>query len=409
MFETSLFSTAALLDATLTVVELQETELRAEETQSALTPEQDAALAEACEQFDGLIEQHLEEGRSDVLMDALETLQVADRHTACQFLESAIELNATRYIDDEGNRWELKLVPLVVSRETADDLMPSTLCQTLAKAISSHYAQREYAKVTVGSRLWSAEDIYALHYHEVYALNHADNHGVRHLVSHSLHQYNDRVWHPVLRFMLVHTVTAPALALNADDRELDEDFAPVSDFENNPPAEQKTHVESSQELTKELAHQLAVLFGSPMVCGSLNNIYEARKEGMLIYSHKVAHTSINRQLTKKGVRPQRLILTCHSRDPDVPEAVVDQLRVALVDERGQLLAGHVLECSDWLGAAESMDLVALIGEWAHLDSINQVREVFALDENELEPYFCTGNMWEKLANGAPRLEQAQFT
>lgn len=403
MFDTRMFNTSDLMDATLTLVELQEAQLRADESGAPYDAAADEALTDSCDRFYYLIAEALEEGDSESLEDAINTLTAADKLDASEFLEKAVQSAACHSYDEDGNLLETKLFPVLVSRETCHESLTLHQCKTLSDIYKKHHPDKNFTRVAVGKRLRDAEEIYSLRFHDVRELNDTGRAGFGHLATQGLQVFNDRLFHPVLRFFMVQTTTAIA---DGADVELEQDFQDslgIASAEPDSPA-----VTSPKELARNLANELAVLYGTPLICGTAGNLFVARREAMLMYAHTVARLSINRQLDSAQSKPVSVMATLHTDFDEGPESQVSQIRVSLVDAEKKVIAGHILECGEWFTEEDAEDLSMEICKWAKLNGFDRADGVIEILDQDLEPFFCNGENWEQLPSDSLRLDQAIF-
>lgn len=409
MLDTALFSASEILDATLTLVALEEANLRDEDEGLETSPKAESALMAATDHLEGLLKLCLRTQQSELLTDALEVLHDTGQVTACEFLEGAVELAACSARDEDGRLLEMVLVPVVVSKEACHLHLTTQQCRDIAQAYRNHDPARVYSEVRVGRRLHDPAEIYSLSYHEVFALNGADSLDLRHIVSRSTQEFNHPLWHPELRFLAIHLESEPQalaqwLSGASAEQAAPEDWGSLEDPREMDDAQEGVRV-ALRELATDIGHILAVAYGTPLLCGVPDNLYAARQEGMLMYAHKVARLSIERQLEEQSNEPARMLVTFHAHEVNGDDSDVSQARVAVLDENGVLIAGHVIESNDWLPAKGVSELLRVICESLGLVTINQANQIIEILDEAIEPFFCTGEDWAQLPAQTLRLEQ----
>jgi hypothetical protein len=395
MLDTALFTASDLLAATLDVIDRGSPDI-------VPTKKSEAALTKAVDRLDALIDTCLMEGTDKTLTDALEVLYDRDKPNACSLLEQTIELAASSALTPDGRLCEMVLVPVLVSKDTSHLTLPTPQGLALAEVLKTHYAVRGYSKVAVSRRLRNPEEVYRLKFSEVYALNTTDTLDFRHLASTRVDEFNHQLWHPTLRFLMVHLERKMGDVLEAFDDDADEGAGQAD-------SEVLSEHASKQALATKLGQILAVPYGTPLLCAADSNLYAARSEGMRMYAHKVAHLSIERQLTAAGGLPvTEVMVTYHTPEDEGEDSEVTQARVAIIGENAKILAGHVIESNDWFTADMVTDLLGSICGWVGLAGLQQAPEIIEIQEENIAPFFCNGETWEQLAPDSLRVEQEKI-
>jgi hypothetical protein len=406
MIDTPLFNASDLIDATLTLVSIQEAQLHAESVGAPYDEVADEELTDSSDRFHYLIAEALEEGDSTTLEYAIDTLSAAKKETESSFLEVAVQTAACHSYDNEGRLLETKLFPVLVSRETSHEYLVGRQCQKMAEVYRRHHPEKTLERVVVNPRLLDAEEVYSLRFHEVRELNDTGRAGFRHLVTQGLQETTDTLFQPVLRFLMVQTTTVIA---DGTDPDLESDFLDSVCTEpdtSDTPSSLLEYV--PKELARELANEMAITFGTPLMSGVEANVFVARRAGMLMYAHTIARLSVTRQLAHADAKPDSMMTTWHTYDHEGEDSPVCQIRVSLVSANQEIIAGHILECGNWFSEEDADDLCIEICKWAGLAVIARNTGVIEILDEHVEPYFCNGEEWDRLPASFLRLEQAVF-
>lgn len=393
MLDSMLISTSNLLDATLTLVSLQEQSVLAEESGKQLTEEKEAEIDDALDYFYELLEDTLDSGDSQVLEQALEALLAAGKTTECTFLESAVENAACENYDEAGNRLSLKLMPILVSKEYCNIALTPVQCSSIAQVFIKHNPHKSFHKVLVSPQLLDPSEVYSWRFTEVHAMNLEQGANLRGLVSRELQDFHNPIWHPAFKFLAIRTIMD---VNDADDFEFNAHEEPVSLLlgENDLPFE------------LEVSNILTIPYGTPLLAGPAASVYSARVTGMKLYADKVARMSVNRQVRVSGQTAEQMVLTYHTEEFEGPDSLVSQIRIAVVDSAGAILAGHIIECNDWLTLEDGMDITKDVCAGVGLGALTLNEEILEIREDFDElPFFQTDEGWAQLPSDSLRLQQ----
>lgn len=154
----------------------------------------------------------------------------------------------------------------------------------------------------------------------------------------------------------------------------------------------------------EMNDVVSTAFDGPVIFGFPSDFFDARTSGMVLNMTFAARVSLTHQLESRGLfGTETRIFTSMHGDPRIgEEGIVEQIRISLVDNQGNLVAAHIVELNDWFTSDGASDLVVgLLPDFGQgvlhaVDALNDLSE-----DGDSEPRFYTEAGWVRLSELAP--------
>ena len=318
------------------------------------------------------------------LEGVLEQLTFDGEATPINYLRACLQSKAVGVQTDDDELSQALLLPLLVSKDMQVQRIPRELALRLEQSYLDSYSAQGVTHVHVVPRLLSATEVYSLNACDVFELNTRDPAQLRGLLTETFATTYDAVWSPALCFLCLQVRTS-----------LSKSKASVS-----------TQDESlSHSCASELATDLAVLYGTPLIADKLHTVYTARNKGMGLFNKHVGIRSMQRQVNQSDQLPASLMATFHG---DPTEKLADELRVAILDSQDEVLAGHVLELTDWFDLEDANKLLEEFCVHFQVANLNVSQVVIESVDDPEAPLFCNGADWFPAPHEELRLESSPF-